>query len=135
MYPSRDLADLATRKSILQARIAVRRWECVAAAAQLARPIATIDRGVEMWRKISPFVKFAAVPGGFLFARFLGGRRGSTTAAGKRGKLGTVLAALPLIMRGVRLVGQLRAQHAAKTSGGVRPSASAGSTTKPFGSW
>ena len=71
MYPSRELTALALRKRMLRQRIAVARWECVALASDVARPIALVDRAIVQWRKISPLVKFAALPLGLLFRRRL----------------------------------------------------------------
>ena len=71
MYPSRELTALARRKDALCHRIAASRSECVAFAADAARPIALIDRALVQWRKISPLVKFAALPLGLLFRRRL----------------------------------------------------------------
>jgi hypothetical protein len=107
MYPSGELTELAARKSILQARIAVRRWECAAAATELARPLAIVDRAVNAWHRIAPFLKLLAIPGGLLFARALKGRAvGRKTK--KPGKLAAIMAALPLVMRVAKMVMDLR---------------------------
>ena len=119
MYPSGDLAELAARKSILQARIAVRRWECAVAAAELARPVAVVDRGVQMWHRIAPFLKFLAIPGGFLFARGLR-RRGGARRPARKGRLATILSMLPVVMRGTKMVMEMRAAHAARTTSASR---------------
>ncbi|SRR6266540_3574067 len=71
MYPTRELTALALRKRALRQRISVTRWECVALASDVARPIALIDRAIVQWRKISPLVKIAALPLGLLFRRRL----------------------------------------------------------------
>ena len=101
MYPSGELAALAERKRALQARIDVRRWECAEAAAELARPLATLDRGLALWRRIAPTVKMFAVPLGWFVARFVMNRA-------RRGKLSSVLSMLPLILRGARMVLRMR---------------------------
>ena len=114
MYPGGELARLAQRKAILQARIAVRRWECAAAVVELTRPIAQVDRGIEMWQRISPFLKLLAVPAGLIFTRMLT-RRTDRRHERKRSKLATILASLPLILRGVKTAMAFRAAYAART--------------------
>jgi len=122
MYPHGELKALASRKAILQARIAVRRWESAQAAAELAHPIALVDRGVEMWRRISPFVKLLAVPGGLLLAKLWKSRHPGRGWSG--GKIGMLLAALPAILRGVKFFQAMRATHAGRTQ--ARAAAAAG---------
>jgi hypothetical protein len=101
MYPSRELAQLAARKSILLARIEVRRWECAQAAAELSRPIAIVDRGIEMWRRISPMVKFLGLP----MALF---GTGKILRRAGRGKWTKLAAMMPAILRGAKMVMQMR---------------------------
>jgi hypothetical protein len=115
MYPSGQLAQLATRKAMLQARIAVRRWECAAAAVQLARPVALLDRGIEMWRRVSPIVKILIVPAGLFLAQLFK-RRSPATAAKKSGKMAAVMAAWPLVMQGWKMVQELRATRQGRPS-------------------
>ena len=112
MYPRGELDALAARKALLQARIAVRRWEVAQAASRLARPLAMVDRGLQMWRSISPFVKLLALPGGLLLTKFLKSRR--PAASTKKGLLATALGAMPLIFRGVKLVHEMRAAKASR---------------------
>ena len=100
MYPSGELKRLADRKALLQARIAVRRWECAAAASELARPLALIDRGLEIWRRIAPFVKILSVPLGLIATRAITRKRKGKAAG--RSKLGMLMTMLPLIVRGIR---------------------------------
>lgn len=107
MYPHGELTALAARKAILQARIAVRRWETAQAAAQFAQPIALIDRGVEMWRRISPFVKLLAVPGGLLLAKLWKSRHPGRGRPG--GKIGLLFAVVPVVLRGVKFFQEMRA--------------------------
>lgn len=109
MYPHGELKALAARKAILQARIAVRRWESAQAAAEFAHPLALIDRGVAMWRRISPFVKLLAVPGGLLLAKLWKSRHPGRGAPG--GKIGLLFAALPAILRGLKFFQEMRATH------------------------
>ena len=101
MYPRRELAALAARKAIVQARIEVRRWECAQAAVELSRPIAMVDRGIDLWRRISPFVKLMGLP-----MAILGTRKALRMGRGKWSKLATML---PAILRGARIVMQMRA--------------------------
>jgi hypothetical protein len=104
MYPQRELTRLAARKALVQARIELRRWECAQAAAQLSRPIALIDRGIALWRRISPFVKLMGLPAALLGARkILRHTRG--------GKWTKLAAMLPAILRGAKVVMQMRAAH------------------------
>ena len=109
MYPSGELKQLEDRKALLRARIAVRRWEMAVAAGEVARPIATIDRGLEIWRRISPFAKLLGVSLGFLIPRIMA-RRSRGKPAGKS-KFAALMAALPLIVRGINLVKAARAAH------------------------
>ncbi len=118
MFPREDLTDLDRRKRLLQARIALNRLQCTAAAAELARPLAVVDRGVTLWRRVSPLVKLFAVPAGLLLGRSLGGRR----AAGRRSRFGMLLTVLPLVWRGARLFMTVRAAAAAgRPPAGARP--------------
>jgi hypothetical protein len=114
MYPRGELIELAERKRLLQARIAVRRWECAAAVVELSRPIAHVDRGIALWQRISPFMKLLALPAGLIFARILGRGRGARRGARKKGKIAALLAALPMIFRAVKFLLQIRASHSAQ---------------------
>lgn len=111
MYPRRELDALAARKAIVQARIEVRRWECVQAAQALSRPIAVVDRGLELWRRISPLVKLMGLPAAFLGARKIFRKAGP-------GKWSKLAALLPAIFRGARIVMQMRAARAAAGGNG-----------------
>ena len=71
MYPDRELIGLELHRKILRRRIARRRSECVAAAAQLARPIAWLDRALAFWRRLSPLAQFALPSLGALATRTL----------------------------------------------------------------
>ena len=102
MYPSGELNRLANRKAVLQARIAVKRWECAAAAAELARPLATIDRLLDTWRRISPWIKLAGIPAALLAVRAATKRSGA-------GMFAKISAMLPVVMRGVEMFKQARA--------------------------
>lgn len=109
MFPGEELDDLARRKALLQARIALGRFDCATAAEALVRPLALIDRGVLLWRRISPVVKLLAIPAGLFLGRRLGGR----ASRRRGGRLGTVLSLAPLFLRGVRLFTSARAAMAA----------------------
>jgi hypothetical protein len=69
MYPDRELRRLAAHKASLQLDIAVRRTQCVEAAACVARPLEWLDRAVAFWGRFSPLAKLAAVPLGILVGR------------------------------------------------------------------
>jgi hypothetical protein len=115
MYPSGELAQLANRKALLRARIAVARWECAAAGAELARGLGTVDRVVEQWRKISPWLKLLRGPLGLLAAGFvwkrLRRRPATPTSAprARRSTFSTILKTLPLVLRGARMAMQMAA--------------------------
>ena len=119
MYPSGELNLLAARKALLQARIALRRYECAAAAAELTRPIAAIDRGLATWHRISPFVKILGVPLGLLVTRIIS-RKKQGKPTGKS-KFAAFMTALPIIIRGVNLAKNAFIAHAAHRSGSREP--------------
>jgi hypothetical protein len=111
MYPTGELKRLADRKVMLRARIAVRRWEMAAAAAEVARPVAAFDRGLQIWHRISPFVKLFGVSLGILIPRIIARRsKGKPTG---RSKFAAFMAALPLIVRGINMVKAAHAAHVA----------------------
>lgn len=102
MYPQRELAALAARKALLQARVAVHRWECAQAMVELSRPISMVDRGIDMWRKISPFIKLLGIPASILGVRKI--MRGS----GGAGKISKLMGMMPIVVRVARAVMQMR---------------------------
>jgi hypothetical protein len=106
MYPRRQLAALAARKALLQAKIEVRRLECAIAATELARPIGWVDRGIALWRRISPIVKALALPGALSLGWFLRKRKAASPSAAvpKPGKMAAIMAALPVVLEGVKLM-------------------------------
>jgi hypothetical protein len=69
MYPARELDRLAAHKLTVQRRISRRRIDCATAAVRAAKPLAWIDRMVVLWRQLSPWMKLAAVPLGFLLKK------------------------------------------------------------------
>ena len=122
MYPTGELDRLAQRKTILRARIAVRRYECVIAGAALARPIEAVDRALATWHRIAPFLKLLAVPAGIVLARRW--RGGGLGRAGRKvGRLAALVKFLPLILRGIRMLSALRTEHPG------RPAASSAGTS------
>jgi hypothetical protein len=74
MYPGKELTILAAKKAALLDRIYVRREICAEAAARASRPLEILDSGIARWRRLSPLVKFAAIPLGLLLKRSLGRR-------------------------------------------------------------
>jgi hypothetical protein len=114
MYPRRELELLAARKALLQTRIALRRWEVAAAATEVTRPIAAIDRGLATWHRISPFVKTLGVPLGLLLVRIVSRKkRGKPTG---KSKFAAFMTALPLIIRGINLAKHALSAHTAHKS-------------------
>lgn len=102
------LDELIQRKQILEARIALRRIECQIAGAQLARPLAFVDRLHDGWARVAPWVKLAGPVVG-VFAT----RRMSRTHF-RRGKLGVILSFLPValnVWKGFNAVRQRRRQE------------------------
>ena len=69
MYPKRELIRLAVHKAALRRDIALRRHQCVQAAAGVAQPLVWLDRVVAIWRQLSPLTLLAAVPLGWIFKR------------------------------------------------------------------
>ena len=119
MYPRGELDLLAARKALLQTRIAIRRWEVAAAATEITRPIAAIDRGLAVWHRISPFVKVLGIPLGLLLTRIVSRKRqGKSTG---KSKFAAFMTALPLIIRGVNLAKHALSVHAAHKSGAREP--------------
>jgi hypothetical protein len=91
MYPARELDRLAAHKLALQRRITRRRTECATAAVRAAQPLVWVDRALVLWRQLSPWVKLAAVPLGFLLKRSSAPR-----------PVGALLRWLPVISSAVR---------------------------------
>jgi len=104
MYADEQLKELAQRKELLRGRIALRRMQTVITAADLARPLALVDRGLEIWRQFSPMLKMLGLPLSFLGLRAMFSR--SRTPAGPgasrregTGWFSTLLGALPIIIQ------------------------------------
>lgn len=68
MHSRANLNDVASRKAALRVRIAVHRERCAIAAARVVTPLVWLDRSLDFWQRIAPFVKPVAAP---LAARLL----------------------------------------------------------------
>jgi hypothetical protein len=112
MYPDRELTLLAAHKAFLRQGIALRRAQCRAAAAQVARPVAWLDRVMAFWRHLSPFTQFAAVPLGWLVTRTVLPRMKILRTLARWGPL--VFSAV----RGIRSATRARAASAAASEHG-----------------
>lgn len=72
MYPAGELKRLALRKTLLEARIAARRWQCIEHGDVLVEPVVAIDSLVERWRRIAPLTKAVGLPVGlWIFRRLI----------------------------------------------------------------
>lgn len=69
MYPQRELTRLNAYKVALQKDIERQRVQCVALVSRVAQPLVSLDRILILWRKVSPFALYAALPLGFLVQR------------------------------------------------------------------
>jgi len=74
MYPHEQLIWLGHHKAALRRRIMLRRIRCAAAAAEVVQPLLWLDQAVSQWRKLSPLLKFVAVPLGVLLKKSAGPR-------------------------------------------------------------
>src|SRR5207248_1856103 len=81
----------------LRARIAEHRWECIEAAATLARPLQWMDRVVATWRRFSPLVRLAGLPLAWMVARRL-------KLFSRIAKVTALARSLPLILNTARMV-------------------------------
>ncbi len=86
------LDELIQRKQILEARIALRRIECQIASAQLARPLAFVDRLHDGWERVAPWVKLAGPVIGVFATRRM------SRSHFRRGKLGVLFSFLPVAL-------------------------------------
>ena len=103
MYSDRELNLLAAHKLVLRHRIARRRIHCVAVASQVVRPFAWLDRAVDLWRRLSPVMKLAAVPLGLLVTRAITPRFKVLTSLARWGPLAFAA------VRGLKVFGRSRA--------------------------
>lgn len=69
MYPQRELTRLNAYKVALQKDIERQRVQCAAVATRVAQPLELLDRILVLWRRISPFALFAALPLGIIAQR------------------------------------------------------------------
>jgi hypothetical protein len=69
MYPQPELNRLAAHKLVLRRRIYDHRIQCACAVAEVAQPLAWLDRVVQFWRRLSPYTPFVAIPLGFVLKR------------------------------------------------------------------
>lgn len=99
MYSQRELIRLAAYKVRLQDRIASRRTVVAAAAIRAARPVAWLDRALQLWRKFAPLAPLVAVPLGILGTRRL---------FPKLKTLGLLFRWTPLVFGAVRGFGSMR---------------------------
>lgn len=104
MFADEELVKLAERKLRVQTRITLRRLECVASAAELARPVAKADRAWELWRQFSPLLKVVGFPLALLTLRKVFGRSRRPSGAVKgKGWFRGLLAALPIGLQVMQL--------------------------------
>lgn len=114
MYPDEELDGLALRKSLICARITVRRQICVVAAGRVAEPLRWADRALEQWKRISPMLKLAVVPLALMAKRRLfsrggnGGGRGGRNAADRGGMIAKLLRWAPMVSAGFRMFSAMR---------------------------
>jgi hypothetical protein len=75
MFSRRELTALASGKAAVLQRIEANRAQCAAKAGRIGRSTRWFDRALTRWRRLSPIIKFAAMPiGSFLLKRWLGSR-------------------------------------------------------------
>ena len=96
MYPAGELKRLELRKALLQLRIAERRLQCAIAAREEAQPLRTVDRALDLWRRVPPVAKLVAIPVVLMLARKL---------AKRKGLIGSVARMTPMVMSVARAVG------------------------------
>lgn len=68
MYPRQTLIQLVAHKAMLRREIARQRAECVAAAIEVARPVAWLDSAVAVMRELPPLARMGVASLG-LWAR------------------------------------------------------------------
>lgn len=110
MYPSEELNQLARRKVVLRGSIAVNRWRCVSSAHRLAQPLEWVDRGMDLWQRLSPLIKFGALPIGLLF------KRSALPKSSVLGGIGSLLKWAPTILSAFRAFKGMRSQTPAPNS-------------------
>ncbi len=75
MYPQHELTRLAAHKAALRRDLAIRRTQCLVAAAALVQPFAWFERVRNFVQRLAPLALGATIPLGFVFARGLAPRR------------------------------------------------------------
>lgn len=120
MYADEQLTLLAQRKELLRSRIALRRVQTVIVASDLARPLAVVDRAVDLWRQYSPLLKMIGIPLSFVGLRQLFRRSRVPSSGPKDGKgwIGALFGALPIIIQVYQAFSSARAGAAAGSSRG-----------------
>jgi hypothetical protein len=100
MFADEQLNQLAARKELVRARIGLRRLQMSVTAGELARPLALVDRGLELWRQFSPLLKVVGIPLGLLGLRRMFGRSRASAGGQEKGKgwIGVLLSALPILL-------------------------------------
>ncbi len=74
MHSHRELTALAASNAALRWRITLQRTQCAQAATRVVQPLAWLGQALVRCRQLSPLVKFAALPPGFLLKRSLAPR-------------------------------------------------------------
>ena len=99
MYPQPELSRLVADREAICLRIARNRLRCTIAMAQVAEPLAWVDRMVAWWHKYSTPLMLTALPLGFLLKR---------TISPKPRMLGAILRWGPLLFGVVRSIAGAR---------------------------
>ena len=102
MHPAGSLKELALRKALLQARIELRRFECVAESRLLVEPLEKVDVWRERLRRIGPYLPFG------LAVLALWRRPSAAEPARPRGR--GLLGWLPVVFQGVRAFQKIKAE-------------------------
>src|SRR4051812_13781588 len=71
MHSGKELTALYARKSAVCERIGRRRHEMAADAGRVLRPLAQVDQGLRLWRRLPGFARSAAIPVVFGLAQLL----------------------------------------------------------------
>jgi hypothetical protein len=75
MFSRGELTALASGKAAVLQRIEANRAQCAEEAGRIGHSIQWFDQTLVRWRRLSPIIKFAAMPiGSFLLKRWLGSR-------------------------------------------------------------
>jgi hypothetical protein len=71
MHPQGKLTELALRKDMLRTRIALERAQCTRALSVVCQPVALADQALAGWRRLSPTMRWLAIPLGGMTLRWL----------------------------------------------------------------